>query len=93
MPGRNNHAWFQVEREGVYDILCAEYCGDQHSAMLAKVVSVPADTFDVWLERGAGRPTGRQLLTLKGCVACHTSDGQDSSAPRSRASTAGASPS
>jgi cytochrome c oxidase subunit 2 len=75
VPGRNNHAWFQAEREGVYDILCAEYCGDQHSTMLGKVVAVPADTFDVWLERGGGRPTGAKLLQLKGCVACHTSDG------------------
>ena len=75
VPGRKNQAWFQAEREGVYDILCAEYCGDQHSAMIAKVVAVPADTFDVWIEQGGGRPTGINLLTLKGCVACHSSDG------------------
>lgn len=75
MPGRKNHAWFQAEREGVYDLMCAEYCGDKHSAMLAKVVAVPADTFDVWLERGGGRPTGEKLLKIKGCVACHSSDG------------------
>lgn len=75
VPGRNNHAWFQAQREGVYDILCAEYCGDKHSAMLGKLVAVPADTFDAWLERGGGRPTGLKLLQLKGCVACHTVDG------------------
>jgi cytochrome c oxidase subunit 2 len=75
MPGRKNHAWFQAEREGVYDLMCAEYCGDKHSAMLAKVVAVPADTFDVWLERGGGRPTGEKLLKIKGCVACHSNDG------------------
>ncbi len=75
MPGRHNHAWFQAEREGVYDIMCAEYCGDKHSAMLSKVIAVPADTFDVWLERGGGRPTGLKLMQIKGCVACHTSDG------------------
>lgn len=75
VPGRQNRAWFQAEREGTYDILCAEYCGDQHSTMLAKLVAVHPDTFDVWIEQGGGRPTGQKLLQLKGCVACHTSDG------------------
>lgn len=75
VPGRQNHAWFQAEREGTYDILCAEYCGDQHATMLAKLVAVHPDTFDVWIEQGGGRPTGLKLLQLKGCVACHSSDG------------------
>ncbi len=75
VPGRGNHAWFQAERPGRYDILCAEYCGDQHSAMLSSVVAVPADSFDVWILEGGGRPTGLALAQIKGCVACHTSDG------------------
>ncbi|MGD9548870.1 MAG: cytochrome c oxidase subunit II [Candidatus Krumholzibacteriia bacterium] len=76
MPGRTNHAWFESIRDGQYDLLCAEYCGDLHSAMLSKVVSVPADSFDAWLGLDAGPPTGRQLMTLRGCVACHTLDGK-----------------
>jgi len=76
MPGRSNHAWFEAIRPGEFDILCAEYCGDQHSAMLSKVVAVQPDSFDAWLGLDSGPPTGRQLISLRGCVACHTIDGK-----------------
>ncbi|NCQ35084.1 cytochrome c oxidase subunit II [bacterium] len=76
VPGRTNHAWFEAIRPGRFDLLCAEYCGDQHSAMLSKVVAVPADSFDAWLGLDSGPPTGRQLLDLRGCAACHTIDGK-----------------
>ena len=75
VPGRVNRAWFQTVRDGEFDVLCAEYCGELHSAMYSKVVSVPADSFDTWLGLDAGPPTGRQLITLRGCVACHSIDG------------------
>ena len=75
MPGRTNHAWFESTRDGEYNILCAEYCGERHSAMLSMVKSIPAREFDEWLGVDTGPPAGTQLLTLKGCVACHSIDG------------------
>jgi len=76
MPGRTNQAWFQADLPGEHDLFCAEYCGDQHSKMLSKVrVLAPAD----WAEWQASRPDpaalGAELLSLKGCVSCHTTDG------------------
>lgn len=38
VPQRYNYAWFMPTRAGEYPIFCREYCGSQHSSMLAKVV-------------------------------------------------------
>jgi len=75
MPGRDNHAWFQADRTGEFTVLCAEYCGDKHSAMLSKVVVIPREEFDEMMGGGWDRPTGRDLLAVKGCVTCHSLDG------------------
>lgn len=81
MPGRTNHAWFSTTRDGVWDVFCAEYCGDRHSAMLSTVRSIPRAEFDQWLADGGGGMMGTQLLTLKGCTACHSLDGSPLVAP------------
>lgn len=75
MPGKENHAWFETTRDGTFDILCAEYCGDQHSKMLSKVVSLPEAEFSQWMEDNTGPISPTKLLEIKGCVACHTTDG------------------
>ena len=54
MPGRENHAWFETTRDGTFNLYCAEYCGDLHSQMLSKVVSLPPAQFDRWLEDNQG---------------------------------------
>ena len=33
VPGREKMMWFLPQREGEYDLYCAEYCGLQHSYM------------------------------------------------------------
>ncbi|MEN8007765.1 MAG: cytochrome c oxidase subunit II [Candidatus Krumholzibacteriota bacterium] len=81
VPGRTNHAWFEATREGEFNLFCAEYCGERHSAMLSLVKSIPGKEFDEWLGVDTGPPAGTQLLTLKGCVACHTIDGSKLIAP------------
>jgi cytochrome c oxidase subunit 2 len=43
------YLWFQATQLGDYDIFCAEYCGNQHSAMLSKVHVLPQEEFDAWL--------------------------------------------
>jgi cytochrome c oxidase subunit 2 len=75
VPGRTNHAWFESTRDGEYNLFCAEYCGERHSAMLSLVKSIPGKEFDEWLGVDLGPPAGTQLLKLKGCVACHSIDG------------------
>lgn len=75
VPGRNNKAWFTATRDGEYNIFCAEYCGERHSAMLGIVRSIPPREFDKWLGVDPGPPEGAQLLAIKGCTACHSLDG------------------
>ena len=75
MPGRENHAWFSTTRDGIFTIFCAEYCGELHSQMLSKVVSVPQAEFDDWLVANTGNISPERLMAIKGCIACHTSDG------------------
>jgi cytochrome c oxidase subunit II len=55
LPGRTTHLWFPAEREGTYDIFCAEFCGKGHSEMRALLRVVPPKDFEAWLRRQAGR--------------------------------------
>ncbi len=52
IPGRYTREWFTVppEHVGEYPLVCAEYCGKDHSAMYARVVVHPAAEFPIWLD-------------------------------------------
>ena len=50
VPGMDTYTWFQTDRLGDYDILCTEYCGVDHSAMVAKLKIIPEEEFEQWLE-------------------------------------------
>ena len=75
MPGRENHAWFSTTRDGDFTIFCAEYCGELHSQMLSKVVSLPQTEFNDWLVANTGNISPQRMMEIKGCAACHTDDG------------------
>jgi cytochrome c oxidase subunit 2 len=80
VPGMVNHLWFRPTEVGTYDVLCAEYCGLQHSYMLTKVIVLPEEEFDQWYQKGkeemaAKIPSRAQLFEEKGCRACHSIDG------------------
>lgn len=75
VPGYNNKAWFRAIEEGEYNLFCAEYCGDQHSSMITKVKVVNNNEFETWLTEQSTKPVTLELLTLKGCTACHSLDG------------------
>ncbi len=51
VPGRYSTTWFEAQKVGEYTLFCAEYCGTQHSTMLAKVVVHPSGEFETWLDR------------------------------------------
>jgi cytochrome c oxidase subunit II len=55
VPGRTTHLWFRTEREGTYDIFCAEFCGTGHSEMRAVLRAVPPREYEAWLRRQAER--------------------------------------
>lgn len=80
VPGMVNHLWFRPTEVGTYDVLCAEYCGLQHSYMLTKVIVLPEEEFNQWYQKGkeemaAKIPSRAQLFEEKGCRACHSIDG------------------
>jgi cytochrome c oxidase subunit 2 len=75
VPGRYTQLWFKAEKEGDYQVLCAEYCGDKHSGMLAKLHVVPRAQFEEWLGNDPykGLPPleiGRKVYSSR-CIACH----------------------
>ncbi len=84
VPGRDTYLWFRATEMGKFDILCTEFCGDRHAYMLSSVDVLPQEQFDRWyantgkqeISGGADlSKTGEKLVTLKGCIACHSIDG------------------
>ncbi len=55
VPGLNNYLWFQPTQLGTYEVLCTEYCGQQHSYMLTKVVVMPEEEFAQWYKEQAAQ--------------------------------------
>ena len=81
VPGRYTSTWFRAVRPGTYNLLCAEYCGDQHSNMLSSVVVHPAGEFEKWLKDAANYTknlppveAGKLLYQRHGCSQCHSID-------------------
>ncbi|SHK34154.1 cytochrome c oxidase subunit II [Thermocrinis minervae] len=52
VPGRITHLWFQINKPGEYWVFCREYCGTQHSRMVAILKVVPQAEFDKWVNQG-----------------------------------------
>ncbi|MGE5809330.1 MAG: cytochrome c oxidase subunit II [Nitrospirota bacterium] len=88
VPGMETHLWFMPDEVGSYDLFCTEYCGVGHHEMITKVEVMPEKDFDDWYrgkaeEAEAGEKAekkkkahpGAALLEVKGCLACHTTDG------------------
>lgn len=88
VPGRYTETWFNSKIEGQFTMKCTEYCGTDHNAMWSTVIIQSKDEFDKWLE-DASNPyegltpaeAGRAAFELKGCTACHTTDGSDGIGP------------
>lgn len=80
VPGYDNYMWFTATNEGTYDILCTEYCGLLHSAMIAVTKVVPQDEYDHWIENLEATGNipdhpGLAVLKANACLACHSLDG------------------
>ena len=82
VPGMETYAWFQAQREGSYDILCAEYCGLRHANMLSTVEVMGPEDFQKWYESSAqGSEAAIGLLESYGCTGCHSLDGSEEMGP------------
>jgi len=85
VPGRYTALWFNANREGTFHVFCAEYCGDKHSAMLAKVHVVPREQYEEWLASEPYKGLSSVEIGAKvygsRCVACHTLSEQKNIGP------------
>jgi cytochrome c oxidase subunit 2 len=90
LPNRYTVVWFTATQVGTFDILCAEYCGRQHSSMHQVVRVVSETEYQEWLTTQGGQANldpvafGGSLFNSRGCVACHatTADGGPALGPR-----------
>ena len=82
VPGRYTKMIFTPTLAGTFPILCAEYCGTNHSKMEAAVVVHPDQaSFDAWAREGVAPAeslvdVGRRVFNDAGCVNCHSLDGE-----------------
>ena len=93
VPGRYTVMWFEATKEGEYPLFCAEYCGDQHSSMIGRVLVVSADKYEEILRERSklefdpkkGDKTmadfGARIYERKGCNSCHSLDGTTKTGP------------
>ena len=49
VPGRDTEIWFQATKTGVFPLLCAEYCGTDHSMMRGRIVVMRPEDYAEWL--------------------------------------------
>ena len=83
VPGMKNHVWFVATKAGSYDVFCSEYCGTDHSAMIATAEAVFPEEFTAWLSEGTGgaEHPGLAILEKHGCLGCHSLDGSPKVGP------------
>jgi cytochrome c oxidase subunit II len=75
LPGRDTEIWFNATKTGVFPLLCAEYCGTDHSMMRGRIVVMRPEDYADWL---AHQPegddlahVGAKLFVAQGCSGCH----------------------
>ncbi len=77
VPGRVNVMWFQPILEGKFKLFCTEYCGDNHSEMLADVQVHSYEDYLKKLDELNQHPEapvahGEWLYERRGCKGCHS---------------------
>lgn len=83
VPGRYTKMVFTPTKAGTFPVLCTEYCGTNHSQMLANAVVHPDQAaYDAWLQEGKAQELplvelGKKVYEDKGCNACHEVEPED----------------
>jgi cytochrome c oxidase subunit II len=83
VPGRTHPLTINADEPGTYVGQCTEFCGLSHAYMRQRVVALPEDEFDAWLDdqqADADEPTdeaaaaGAELFASQ-CSVCHLARG------------------
>src|ERR1044072_3762277 len=54
VPGRYQDIWFEPDKPGIFQLLCAEFCGTDHSRMSGRIVVLDAGDYEQWLTAQGG---------------------------------------
>ena len=82
IPGKKNTMTFTPSKLGTFRGQCAEFCGVQHAAMIARVDVLPQTEYDAWLRERRSSPTALGKETFVGvCAKCHGLAGQGDIGP------------
>lgn len=84
VPTRENEMWFNASEPGVYFGQCAEFCGLVHALMRFRVIALPQEEYDAWVqgmhrapdapEPGSTEAEGATLFA-QNCSMCHSTNG------------------
>jgi cytochrome c oxidase subunit 2 len=76
VPGRYTSISFTPTAKGEYPLLCAEYCGTEHSRMAGRIIVMDEQSYSKWLAGGTAVPglasRGFELFRTFGCSGCHS---------------------
>lgn len=85
VPGRT-HTWsITADEPGYYWGQCTEFCGLSHAEMRMRVVALPPDQYEEWVQtqlqpgpepQTAAQARGQELFVQQ-CASCHRIDGLD----------------
>jgi cytochrome c oxidase subunit 2 len=82
IPGKKNTMTFTPSKLGTFRGQCAEFCGVQHAAMIARVDVLPQAEYDAWLRARGSSPLALGKETFVGvCAKCHGLAGQGDIGP------------
>lgn len=85
VPGRTHQLNIQADEPGIYRGQCTEFCGLSHSRMQMRVIALPQEEYDAWVEnqlQDAATPTDAEAVAglelFQGqCATCHQINGVD----------------
>jgi cytochrome c oxidase subunit 2 len=84
IPGMDNFLWVTINKPGIYEGTCSEFCGEQHAWMRIRVVAQTPDDFNKWLSGHAGAAilpatalarNGESIFMNASCSGCHSIQG------------------
>lgn len=90
VPGMYTAVVFKPVKTGTYQAFCTEYCGTEHSSMLAKVKVVPEAEYERWVDDRSSdlaklsmspAKLGATIYREKACVTCHSVNGKQGVGP------------
>lgn len=79
VPGQYTFQWFRPVKTGPQQVFCTEYCGTNHSGMLATMNVLSEYDYEQWVTQkeriGSPADEGKKLYVQQICNSCHTLDG------------------